>query len=120
MSHLRPLLRNLKKEIAEKTSEVVETSEVLLLGRERMSVRGGKSVSTGFRQAQPPAQRKALGRGRLSTSTLPVVAVQACGGVGWSTDFVTESRTGTDGGARVGVRFGEGEILPRGKGQLAV
>jgi hypothetical protein len=34
-----------------------------------------------------------------------------CGGLWWSTDFVTESRTGTDDGARVGVCFGEGDAV---------
>jgi predicted sugar kinase len=46
----------------------------------RTGTGNGVRVEVSFRHGFA-SQRKALGRGRLSTSTLPAVAVQACGGV---------------------------------------
>jgi hypothetical protein len=63
-------------------------------GRERVTARGWTSVSTRLRQLT-----QGFGEGET---------VRMAGW--WSTDFVAESRTGTDDGARrVEVRFGEGE-----------
>jgi hypothetical protein len=69
-------------------------------GLERMTARGVSPFRHGF---APPCGRNARLWGGGGCP---------CGGVWWSTDFVTESRTGTDDGARVEVRFDTASPLP--------